>query len=126
MAAGASATEIADAALAIWMRVHAALAARPGRPRRCRAVQAKPQPYAQELSWFESVTDSACENRIFGCLAEELSQHPAADAAVANGALLQTFNDLLATLVGASLTRRLLEPVWVALSSGAAAQARMP
>lgn len=126
VATGASALEIADAAVGQWMRIHAALAPVIGD----RGVAAL---YRRSLSltrrsypWFESVTDSACENQIFGCLVEELSQHSAADAAVANGALLQTFNDLLATLVGASLTRRLMEPVWNALSSGAAAQARMP
>ena len=124
VAAGASAPEIAEAALAIWMRVHAALAPVIGD----RGVAAL---YKRSLSltrktypWFEAVSDSACEDLIFGCLVEELSQQSAADAAVANGALLQTVNDLLATLVGSSLTRRLLEPVWTTLKSGAAAQDR--
>ena len=46
-----------------------------------------------------------------GDLTIALSQQTAADAAAGGSAVLQTFCDLLISLVGASLTERLLRPV---------------
>lgn len=51
--------------------------------------------------------------RVSACLA---SHEPAA-AAAASLALLVTFTDLLATLIGDSLTDRLLDPVWLSAAS---------
>jgi len=47
-----------------------------------------------------------------------------APAAAAEGVdhLVHTFHELLASLVGASLSERLLRPVWADLSGGASAQ----
>jgi hypothetical protein len=47
----------------------------------------------------------------FTALQTALSQQTSANAAAANGALLQTFCDLLTNLIGASLTDRLLRSV---------------
>lgn len=44
-----------------------------------------------------------------------LAQHGAADAAEAGTAVLQTFCELLASLIGAALTARLLHSVWTDL-----------
>jgi hypothetical protein len=44
-----------------------------------------------------------------------LAQQNCADAVAAGGSLLQTFQQLLASLIGPSLTERLLRPVWEAL-----------
>lgn len=49
-------------------------------------------------------------------------QQSSADAAGAGGALLQTFNGLLASMVGPALTEQLLRPVWNHLLSGPSAQ----
>ena len=43
-------------------------------------------------------------------------------AVAANAALLQNFQDLLTSLIGLSLTERLLSPVWDKPSSGQAEQ----
>jgi hypothetical protein len=51
-----------------------------------------------------------------------LGQQTGAAAAAGGGALLQTFYDLLSSLVGPSLTERLLRSVWSASSSGPSAQ----
>lgn len=51
-----------------------------------------------------------------------LAQQTRAAAVAANVALLQNFQDLLAFLIGLSLTERLLRPVWDKSSSGQAAQ----
>ena len=50
-------------------------------------------------------------------LQSALAQRPAEAAAAANVALLQTFHNLLITLVGSSLTERLLGSVWEGPSS---------
>lgn len=47
-----------------------------------------------------------------------LAQQSPADAAASGSAFLLTFHRLLSSLVGLSLTERLLRPVWAPLSSG--------
>ena len=47
-----------------------------------------------------------------------LAQRPVETAAAANAALLQTFHNLLTTLIGSSLTERLLGSVWESPLSG--------
>ena len=51
-----------------------------------------------------------------------LQAQPAADAAAAGTLLLQAFDELLTTLVGPSLTERLLRPVWAVFLSGPSAK----
>jgi hypothetical protein len=62
----------------------------------------------------------------FVALQSVLSQQTSAVAVAANGALLQTFSDLLTNLIGASLTERLLHSVTDNPSSGAAVQDHSP
>jgi hypothetical protein len=51
-----------------------------------------------------------------------LAQRGSAESAARGGALLQTFCDLLTSLLGPSLTERLLHSVWANLLSGPPAQ----
>ena len=55
-----------------------------------------------------------------------LSQQTAAAAAAAGGQLLQTFCGLLTSLIGPSLTDRLLRTVWATFLSGPSAQETTP
>ena len=55
-----------------------------------------------------------------------LVQQSAAEAAAGGLALFQSFRELLASLVGASLTERLLRSVWAHPSSGPPAQDTSP
>lgn len=50
------------------------------------------------------------------------TQQSSPNAAAAGGAFLQTFYELLTSLVGPSLTERLLRPVWAHFPSGLPAQ----
>lgn len=59
-------------------------------------------------------------------LTTELALQPAAAAAAAGDQLLQTFCELMISLIGPSLTDRLLRPVWATLLSGASAQETTP
>ena len=51
-----------------------------------------------------------------------LAQQTCPIAVAANMALLQNFQDVLTSLIGLSLTERLLRPVWDKVSSGQAEQ----
>lgn len=51
-----------------------------------------------------------------------LAQQANGTAVAANAALLQNFEELLTSLIGASLTERLLRPVWDTPSSAQAEQ----
>ncbi len=55
-----------------------------------------------------------------------LARQSSAQAAAAGSAFLQTFHDLLASLVGPSLTERLLRSVWTNPLSGPPAQDTLP
>jgi hypothetical protein len=59
-------------------------------------------------------------------LTSRLARQTSAEAAAAGALLLRTFYDLLTTLVGPSLTERLLRPVWVNFLSGPSAQDTKP
>jgi hypothetical protein len=62
----------------------------------------------------------------FAGLRAALATQSSAEAADANAAVLQTFHDLLTSLIGASLTERLLRPVWGSLTGGDAPQDTTP
>ncbi len=123
---GADAGQIAEAVFAIWEEVDDALtpiigprgvaalyyrslhltgAAHPGVAGRHDIVQASVNPTA---------------------LKSILSQRNPADAAAAGSAFLQTFHELLASLVGPSLTERLLRSVWENSSGGPSTQDTTP
>jgi len=55
-----------------------------------------------------------------------LARRSGAEAAAAGSAFLQTFHDLLASLVGPSLTERLLRSIWTNPLSGPPAQDTSP
>ena len=55
-------------------------------------------------------------------LQAELAKQTAAEAAAAGTALLRVFHVLLTTLIGESLTERLLRSVWAHFLSGPAAR----
>ncbi|RNF83338.1 hypothetical protein EER27_12665 [Lysobacter psychrotolerans] len=59
-------------------------------------------------------------------LKSAFAQQSSANAATAGGDFLQTFYELLTSLVGPSLTERLLRPVWAHFPSGPPAQDTSP
>lgn len=122
VAEGANAHQAADATVATWRDIHTALSPIVGK----RGVAAL---YARSLHLTRAahplladVQDGAFSFDEFASLHAALSRQAAPNAAAASAALLQTFIDLLTKLVGASLTERLLRPVWHAPTSGEAAQ----
>jgi hypothetical protein len=121
-AKGAQPEQVAEAAVSAWRDIDAALSPVVGK----RGVAAL---YARSLHLtcashpcLAGVQDSALSIVEFDSLHAALSRQTASNAAAASAALLQTFTELLTKLIGASLTERLLRPVWHNPSSGDAAQ----
>ena len=62
-----------------------------------------------EHAWLAPQQPCRAPEQLFGSLEERMAMVDAARAAAANEALLRTFTQLLATLIGERLTQRLLE-----------------
>lgn len=124
--AGADAAEIADTAVAIWRDIESALAPVVGQRgvaglyRRSLFLATATHP------WLAGTHDLVLTTVDTSALRRQLAQQSNAEAAAGAGALFQTFYELLSTLVGSSLTERLLRPVWAASSSATTEQDAAP
>ena len=115
----ADAGQIADAMVATWQAVDAVLAPILG----SRGVAAL---YQRSIfltrgahAWLAPLQDGV-DGRIDPAkLKAAFAQQTRADARAGGHALMQAFHQLLASLVGTSLTERLLHPVWSAPSISA-------
>jgi hypothetical protein len=109
---GADAAQIAEATSAIWQDIEVALTPIIGQRgvaalfKRSLDVTTGTYPWVVGLEYD---VDSVIGPEKLKSL---LAQRSSADAAAGASALLQTFYDLLATLIGGSLTERLLRSVW--------------
>ena len=72
--------------------------------------------------WLITVYEGALRPGEFAPLQAALTRQTGAEAVLATDALLRTFHDLLTSLIGGSLTERLLRSVWDNHSSGDAVQ----
>jgi len=121
----ARAAEIADAVVAIWQDIDAALAPIIGRRgvaalcRRSLFLTASLQPA------LASAQEGALSAAPLAELRALLAQQSDADAAAHGSAFLHTFQELLASLVGPSLTERLLRSAWTH-APGPTAQDTLP
>lgn len=120
--AGADVSRIAEMAVAIWRDVGIALSPIIGQA----GVDAlfKRSIYLTRTTHpcLASVFENQAQPDALAALQCVLAQQPSATAVTANSALLQNFQDLLISLIGLSLTERLLRPVWDQPSSGQAEQ----
>lgn len=76
--------------------------------------------------WLAELHDSTRDTLDLASLRPVLARQSAADAAAGSQALLQTVHHLLTSLIGPSLTERLLRSVWTDSSSARAAQDTPP
>jgi hypothetical protein len=123
---GADAERIADIAIAVWCDVAAALSPIIGQRGVAELYKRSIYLTRADYAWMAAVNESALGPAKFASLQTALAQQTSKNAAAANGALLQTFYDLLTKLIGTSLTERLFRSVWENLSSGHAAQDTTP
>ncbi len=125
-ATGADARHIADASVAVWSAIDGALSPVIG-PRGSGALYKRSLHLARaSYPWLAAAYDGAVNPGDFTALNAALSQQTALHAAAAHDAVVKTFHDLLADLVGRSLTQRLLQAVWESPSSGTAALDTLP
>ncbi len=73
-------------------------------------------------AWLPVAAEGADAGADLAALAAALATRTSADAAAASTELLASFRALLTTLIGESLTERLLRPVWATLLSGPSAR----
>ena len=120
--ARANAAQVADATVAVWRDVDAALNSVIG----VRGVAAlyRRSLFLQRLAcpWLATALTTSATAMDLAALNAALAQQDSAVAAAVGGATLQTFYELLTNLVGPSLTERLLRAVWATFSGGSPAK----
>jgi hypothetical protein len=105
------AEQLADAAVATWRDVWVALSPIIGAAGVAALFQRSLFLGIARYPWLANVRDPPQPGE-FNSLRRELLRQTMADAAAANDALLQSLAQVLGNLIGASLTARLLQPVW--------------
>lgn len=112
MARAPQAAAVATAAVAVWRDVSGVMSPIIGNSGF--AALFKRSVYLASSTWpaLAGATERAPDTAPFSALHDVLAQLSSADAARANGALLQTFQEVLDTLIGVPLTARLLQPIW--------------
>lgn len=88
--------------------------------RRCLHLTAPAHP------WLAGLHEGGQATVDLAALRSAFAQQSSTSAAAAGGAFLQAFHELLSSLIGPSLTERLLRPAWVPFSSGPPAQDTSP
>jgi len=110
-AINADAVRVADVAASTWREIHAVLSPVIG-PGGVGALYQRAQHLIRgSYPWLAAVNEDPISAGEFTALQRVLSQQTSAQIAAANAALLQSFSDLLTSLIGVSLTERLLRSV---------------
>ncbi len=120
--ADADAARIADATLAIWNEIDDALTPIVGPLGVVALYRRSLHLTVAAHPWVEGGPDGAQAAPDPAALKAVLARRSSAEAVAGGSAFLQTFHELLASLVGPSLTERLLRSVWAPSSSGPPAQ----
>ena len=116
----------ADIALATWHRIDAVLSSVFGRHGMAALFRRSLYLARPHYPWLQEVNPGANTASDFDTLRAVLVQRAPSLALAAHGRLLKTFCDLLARLIGESLSHRLLQPVWLHPTIGTAAQDAPP
>jgi len=123
---GADARQVAEAAVAVWRAMDAALSPVIGARGSAALYKRSLHLTRTDYPWLAAAYQGAIQPGDFSALGAALSEQTAKAAAAAHDAVLYTFHDLLADLIGRSLTQRLLQAVWEPPTSGNAVQDASP
>lgn len=104
-------------AVAMWRGVDAALAPIIGRRGVSALFHRSLNLAAQRHAWLAEVSANTQESPDLAGLGSALARQTRRDAAAAASALFEAFHGLLASLIGPSLTGRLLRTSWVHFST---------
>ncbi|MEY4562156.1 MAG: hypothetical protein RLZZ618_1433 [Pseudomonadota bacterium] len=119
---GASPSQIAAALVAIWREIDTALTPILGQRGVAALFGRSLHLAAVSHGWFADARSTLPITMDFDALLAATARQTPAEAMAGGAQLLQTFHGLLATLVGGSLTDRLLRSAWDNSSSSAPAQ----
>ena len=123
---GARGSQAADAALAHWRRVEAELSPILGAAGVAALYRRSLHQLLDAHPALAAMHEASCAVADFGPLHHALAKQTQADAATTHRALMQVFRDLLAGLIGAPLSERLLQPARDFSPIGAAGQDSTP
>jgi hypothetical protein len=118
----ASAEQVAAALVDIWQGINAALTPVIGPLGLAALYRRSFHLTALAHPWLAGGVEGANADKDPTALKSLIVQRSDADAAAAATAFLQKFHEVLVSLIGASLTERLLRSVWAHTSSGQPAQ----
>jgi hypothetical protein len=122
----ADATQIAAAVLAIWEEIDDALTPLIGPLGLAALYRRTVHLSAARHLWLAGRDEGVLTDTDPAVLKSLLAHRSSAEAAAGGSAFLDTFHELVASLIGPSLTARLLRSVWDNPSSGPAAQDTSP
>ncbi len=122
VADGADAAQIADIIISTWQRIDVALAPIIGQQGVAALYKRSLYLSVPSHSWLAGTYEGIQPTMDLALLKSVLVQQSSADAAACGGILLQTFHELLTSLIGLSLAERLLRSVWANSLSGTPAQ----
>jgi hypothetical protein len=126
VSAGASSGEVAEIVETTFRRIDEALAPIVGK-RGMAALYKRSLHLAKPLHpWLPVGAEGTAAEMDVAALTAALAMQTSADAAAAGTRLLQCFRALLITLIGESLTERLLRPAWADFLSGPPARDTNP
>ncbi len=108
-----NAVQLADAVVTVWREIDAALAPIIG-TRGLAALHGRSVYLAsKQFAWLKTASGNSVQTEIdFDGLRQTFMMQQVSESQTAANALLHTFHDLLASMVGASLTERLLHAIW--------------
>jgi len=124
--ADAEPAQIAAAVLAIWHDIDDALTPIVGPLGVVALYRRTVHLAAAQHPWLAGRDEGVLTDTDPAVLKSVLAQRSSTEAAAGGSAFLNTFHELLASLIGPSLTARLLRSVWEPPSSGSAAQDTSP
>jgi hypothetical protein len=122
---GASSRQVAEAVASAFRGIDQALTPIVGKSGVAALYKRTVHLAGRTHSWLAATKEGVPTAMDVAALTAALEERSAADAAAAGTLLLQTFHEVLATLVGPSLTERLLRPVWATFLSGPSAKDTM-
>ncbi len=118
--------QIADAMIATWQEIDAALTPIIGRKGVVALYKRSLYLTVAAHPWLAGVHEGSQAEPDLEALKSVVAKQGSAEAAAGANALLQTFNQLLGSLIGPSLTGRLLRSAWADAPSGPPAQDTNP
>jgi len=117
LGADAGVEHVADAVAGIWREIEQALTPIIGARGVAALFNRSLKLVSDTHPWLAAARGGALDAVDAAALRAALLQQPADVAAAGGAALFQSFHDLLASLVGAPLTQRLLRAVWAPSTS---------